>query len=100
MDRFEGYFIEGRDSQLIAVWARRSLERGVKNDIRGVPTVGQWVKDLELLQLWCRSQLQAGFNPWPRELPYASGAAEKEKKKKKKDNRASPPPPPFFFFGF
>ena len=58
----------------------------------GVPAVGQWVKDpvlslqqlgslqtggfdslaqrsglkgLVLLKLWCRSQLQLGFHPWP-----------------------------------
>ena len=32
----------------------------------------QWVKDPPLPQLWCRLQLQIGFNPWPEELPYAS----------------------------
>ena len=26
----------------------------------------QWVKDLVLLQLWYRMQLQLGFDPWPR----------------------------------
>ena len=29
----------------------------------GVPAVVPWVKDLELLQLWCRLQLQLGFSP-------------------------------------
>lgn len=28
----------------------------------------QQVKDLGLLQLWCRSQLQRRFNLWPRNL--------------------------------
>ena len=30
-----------------------------------VPLVVQWVKDPELLQLWCRLQLQYECNPWP-----------------------------------
>ena len=30
-----------------------------------VPTVVQWVKDLVLLQLWHRLQLQLEFDPWP-----------------------------------
>ena len=28
------------------------------------------LKDLALLQLWCRLQLWLRFNPWPGELPY------------------------------
>ena len=32
----------------------------------GVPFVAQWVKDLVLPQLWCRSQLWLEFSPWPR----------------------------------
>ena len=31
----------------------------------GVLTVAQWVKDVVLLQLWSRLQLQLGFDPWP-----------------------------------
>ena len=30
-----------------------------------VPAVTQWVKDLVLLQLWSRLQLQLIFDPWP-----------------------------------
>ena len=30
-----------------------------------VPTVVQWVKELVLPQLWCRSQLWLRFDPWP-----------------------------------
>ena len=26
----------------------------------------QWIKDLTLLQLWCRSQPWLGFKPWPK----------------------------------
>ena len=31
-----------------------------------IPGPVQWVKDLVLLQLWCRSQLQLRLCPWPR----------------------------------
>ena len=38
------------------------------------------LKDLVLLQLWCRSQLQLRFNPWPGNLYiYAMGATIKTK---------------------
>ena len=52
---------------------------GQKN-IKGVPAVAQWVKDPVLLQLWQRLQMQLRFSPWPREIPYAMGVAEKGKK--------------------
>ena len=45
----------------------------------------QWVRDLTLPQLWHRSQLQLGFDPWPGwELPHAMGVAKKKKKKEEK----------------
>ena len=31
-----------------------------------LPSLEQWVKNLALLQLWCKSQLWLKFNPWPR----------------------------------
>ena len=30
-----------------------------------IPSPDQWVKDLILLQLWHRGQLQLRFDPWP-----------------------------------
>lgn len=33
-----------------------------------IPGLVQWVKDLVLPQLWHRSQLWLGFDPWPRDL--------------------------------
>jgi len=39
-----------------------------------------------LLQLWHRSQLQLEFNPWPRELPYATGTGENKKNQKIEKN--------------
>ena len=30
-----------------------------------IPVLAQWVKDLALMQLWCRLQLQLPFDPWP-----------------------------------
>ena len=43
--------------------------------------MAQRVKDLALQKLWHRLQLWLGLDPWPRELPYATGVAEKEKKR-------------------
>ena len=42
-----------------------------------IPGLVQWVKDLPLPQLWRRSKLQLGFDPWP------GGVAKKKKKKSK-----------------
>lgn len=39
----------------------------------------QWVKDLVLLQLLCRSQLQLRFSPWPRTF-ICHGIGKKKKK--------------------
>ena len=44
----------------------------------------QWVKDLALLQLQLRSQLQFGSDPWPRSS-IGHGAAKNGKKKKGKE---------------
>ena len=44
-----------------------------------IPNPAQWVKDQALLQLWLRSQMPLGFNPWPREYPYAMVAATNAK---------------------
>ena len=41
----------------------------------------QWVKDSALPQHWHMSQMQLRFNPWPGELPNATGVAERKKKK-------------------
>ena len=30
-----------------------------------IPRQAQWIKDLVLVQLWCRLQLWLGFDPWP-----------------------------------
>ena len=42
--------------------------------------MAQWVKDLVLLQLWCRLQLWLEFDPWPRNIHMPWVAAKKEKK--------------------
>ena len=41
----------------------------------------QWVKDLALLQLWCKLQMQLGFDPWPQELHMPRVQPGKKKKK-------------------
>ena len=53
-----------------------------------IPGPVKWVKDLALLQLWHRLQLQLGFDPWPRNPPMPLGVAKKENKQtnKKKDD--------------
>ena len=43
----------------------------------------QWVKDPMLLKVWCRSQLQLRFDPWPWNLHMAQVEPTGEKKKKK-----------------
>ena len=48
------------------------------------PGLEEWVKNLVLLQLWCRSQLQLRFNPWPGSS-ICCRAAKKGRKEKKKD---------------
>ena len=54
---------------------------------KGVPVVVQWVKDLVLLQLWHRLQLQPGFDPWPGNFMLQMWQKKKKKKKKKKKRR-------------
>ena len=51
------------------------LETQLKILMFGVPDVVQWVKDMALPQLQCRSELRLGFSPiW---ILYAKGAALK-----------------------
>ena len=54
-----------------------------------IPGPAQWVKDLTLLQLWHRSQLQFVFCPWPRNshMPWVQPEKKKERKKKRKKER-------------
>lgn len=48
----------------------------------------QWVKDQALLQLWQRSQLWVGFDPWPRNghMPWRQLHKEKQNKNKNKSD--------------
>ena len=61
-----------------ASWPLSRLDSMFKNlmEVQWVPAMVQGLKDLALLQLQLR------FDPWPRELLYVTGAAEKGKKKK------------------
>ena len=50
-----------------------------------IPSLAQWVEDLALLGLWCRSSATAPIQARAQEPPYATGAAlEKTKRQKKK----------------
>ena len=42
--------------------------------------MAQWVKDLALPQLWCRSQFWLGFSPWPGSF-HMPRVWQKERKK-------------------
>ena len=55
---------------------------GIFEDAGLIPEIVQWDKNLALLWLWCRQQLQLQPLAW--ELPYSTGMALKTKKKKKK----------------
>ena len=46
-----------------------------------IPGLAQWVKDPELLWLWCRLAATALIRPLAWEPPYAAGVALKKKKK-------------------
>ena len=46
----------------------------------GVPAVVQWAyQDSALPQLWHRSQMWPGFDPWPESFQYASSMEKKIK---------------------
>ena len=51
-----------------------------------IPGSVQWVKDPALPQLWRRSQLQLGFNPWPWNfhMPWVQSLKKNNKTKLKK----------------
>ena len=50
-----------------------------------IPDLTQWVKDLELLWLWCRPAATALIGPLAWKPPYAMGTALEDKKTKKKN---------------
>ena len=57
-----------------------------------IPGLTQWVKDPELLWLWCRPAAIAPIRPLAWEPPYAAGRAlEMAKRQKKKENHSPPP---------
>ena len=51
--------------------------------VGSTPGLAQWVKDLALLWLWCRSAAVAPTGPLAWEPPYAVGVSLRSKKKKK-----------------
>ena len=58
------------------------MDHEVAGSIPGLLT--QWVNDLALLWLWCRSVAPALIRPLAWEPPYATGAALEKAKGKKK----------------
>ena len=47
-------------------------------DVGSIPSLAHWVKDQVLPQLWLRSRLLLGSDPWPRNST-CRGIAKKEK---------------------
>ena len=55
------------------------MDPSIQEDVRSIPGLTQWVKDLVLLWLWCRLVTAALIQPLAWELPYAADAAPKKK---------------------
>ena len=49
-----------------------------------IPSLAQWVQDLAMPQVWCRSKLQVGSDPWPGNS-ICRRVAKKEREKIKKN---------------
>ena len=75
---------QGRSSHCIAVLNDPAYFCGGSNS---VPRLAQQVKDLALLQLWCRSQLQLGFYLWSRNFHVPWGQPKRKKGKEGKNER-------------
>ena len=57
-----------------------------QRDLDSIPGPAQWVKDLALLPLWCRSYLRLGSDPFPG-TPSALGWPRKKKKCRSDEKR-------------
>ena len=64
-------YVVGMLIKNMSFWSSPCGTRGLAasqeyRDAGSIPSTGQWVKDLALLQLWHKSQLQLRFDPWPK----------------------------------
>ena len=59
----------------------------IHEDVGLIPGLDQWVRDLALLWLWCRSAALAPIQPLAWELPCVPGVALKRKRERRKEGR-------------
>ena len=62
--------------------SRLRIQHCLCSSAGSIPGLAPGIKDPELLQLWCRWQLQLRFNPWSRNsICHGCGQEKKEKRK-------------------
>ena len=62
------------------MWLSGTNPTNIHKNVGWNPDLAQWVKDLTLLWLWCRSAAAALIQPLAWELPYAAGVTRKKEK--------------------
>ena len=82
---WDGCFISKKILQKFLLWCSRlKIWHCLCGSIGWIPSLVQWVKDLALLPLWQRSQLQLGFDPWSRKFHMLLVQPKKRNKRKRK----------------
>ena len=82
MEKNKNHFIYEKGKLVRHIYQKYTLTK-IKKQYIGCLLVVQWVKDMALPQLWCRSQLRHGFDPWPRNF-HIMGVSKTNKQTNKK----------------